>query len=242
MYKATMDLCRITKTLQLKFGIILKGNDPKERPIISDFEMNGNYYTNITPYPFITVDISRGKGEPWNPNMSFTLRGMSKYLFTKRLRELRSDMIKEKDLFFMYGGKLCLNPELAKAHRKLVQTGNGKTCMLIPVVIDEPETNEQYEGVSIMVNSPENYSNITFEELEFLVDYLERLDMENMTLNFLNLVVLRKGQKQTTSNLKSIFQGVKITAHKVEELEQEKGDVDCEATKEALREENKETP
>lgn len=224
MYKATMDLCRITKNLRLRFGLILKGDDPKETPIVMNFEKGGNRYMTITPHPFITVDIYNKKNGPWNSNQSFTLSGMSKYLFTKRLRELRMESIEDKELFFMYNGRLCLNNERATNHRKLVPVGSGKTVMLIPVVILEEETNEQYEGISIMINSPENYSNITYEEAEFLIDYLERVDLENLTLNFINLVVLRSGQKSTTSNLNSIFQGVKVTAQKIDELKKGEND------------------
>ena len=115
---------------------------------MSSFENNGNEYLTITPYPFITIDISNKKEKEWNPNQSFNISGMTKFLFTKRLREIAVEFKKERSLFFEREGKLYVNKGLAMKHRKLVPVGKGKTCLFIPVVVDDEETNDQYEGIA----------------------------------------------------------------------------------------------
>lgn len=223
MYKASMDLCQVTKHLKLKFGIILKGDTPNEFPIVSTFEKDGNQYLTIKPYPFITVDISNKKDRPWTPNQSFTISGMSKYLFTKRLREIRLDLMNDKELFFTRDGKLYVNQELAKKHAKPVPVGKGKTCLFIPIVVEDESSGDQYEGVSMMINSPENYSNFTFEEMEFLIDYLERLDLDSLTINFLNFVLQKHGQATLVKNLKEVYKGVMYGVQKINQFEKKEG-------------------
>ena len=63
-----------------------------------------------------------------------------------------------------------------------------KTCLFMPAVIEDEETKEQFEGVVLMINSPDNYCYLTFEELEYLCDTLERLDFDTLTLQLINLI------------------------------------------------------
>lgn len=221
MYKVSMDLVQITKNLKLKFGIVIKGDDPNQLPIMSTFETNGNSFLLLKPHPFITIDISNKKEKEWSTNQSFNISGMSKYLFTKRLRELHRNLREDKELFYTRNGKLCVDTERAKSHAKPIPVGGNKTVLFIPIVVEDEYTHDLFEGVSMMINTPDNYSNITFEEMEYLIDYLERIDMENLTVNFLNLVLVKSGQATTTKNLKSVYDGVAFTAKKINALEQD---------------------
>ena len=63
-----------------------------------------------------------------------------------------------------------------------------KTCLFMPSVIEDEETKDQFEGVVFMINSPENYCYLTFEELEYLCDTLDRLDFDTLTLQLINLI------------------------------------------------------
>lgn len=227
MQKINMDLTRVTKKIKLKFSLIIEGDNPKDNAIMSSFTKDGNKYLTVNPYPYITVDISDRKERPWTSNQSFTLSGLTKFIFIKRLKELRYALMREKDLFFKHNDKLCLNKELVEKRRdiftKLIKVGQNKVCLFMPVVVNDED--DQYEGVSMMINTPENFANLTFEELEFFIDYLERIDLENMTLNFLNLVVLKSGQKATTRDLKNVYKGVQYTVHEINKsrIENEKG-------------------
>lgn len=227
MQKINMELTRITKKIKLRFSLIIEGDNPKENPIMSSFNKDGNRYLTVNPYPYITVDISDKKERPWSPNQSFTLSGLTKFIFVKRLKELRYSIIKEKDLFFTYNGKLCLNKELVEKRKdtltKLIKVGQNKVCLFMPVVVNDED--DQYEGVSMMINTPDNYANLTFEELEFFIDYLEKLDLENLAINFLNLVVLKSGHKDTTKKLSNIYNGIQYTVHEIKsKLKEDKED------------------
>ena len=220
MKKVSMELTRINKHLKIKYGLVIQG-DANSIPIISSFENNGNEYLTITPYPFITIDISNRKEKDWNPNQSFNISGMTKFLFTKRLREISIEFRKEKNLFFEQEGKLYVNRDLAIAHKKLVPVGKGKTCLFIPVVVDDEETHDQYEGISMMINTPDNYSNITFEEFEFLIDFIERTDLSVLTMQFMNTTLLLNLQKALKCDTKELEKGIMLVAQRLYKIEQE---------------------
>ena len=55
-------------------------------------------------------------------------------------------------------------------------------------IVKGKETKEQFEGVVLMINSPDNYCYLTFEELEYLCDTLERLDFDTLALQLINLI------------------------------------------------------
>lgn len=221
MRKVSMELCRVTKHLKLKFGLVINGNDPNAIPIISSFEREGNEYITVIPYPFITIDISNKKEKEWNPNQSFNISGMTKFLFTKRLREIKKEFEEEEKLFYEQEGKLYVNQQLAQQHRKLVPVGKGKTCLFIPVVVDDEDSGDQFEGISMMINTPDNYSNITFEEFEFLIDFIERTDLSQLTLQFLNIVYMQGIQKNLNVSRDELRKGIMLVAQRLYKIEQE---------------------
>lgn len=221
MKKVSMELCRVTKHLKLKFGLVIKGNDPNSIPIVSNFEKDGNSYVTVIPYPFITVDISNKKEKEWNPNQSFNISGMTKFLFTKRLREIKNEFKEEKKLFYERDGSLYVDKSLAMKHKKLVPVGKGKTCLFIPVVVEDEDTGDQYEGISMMINTPDNYSNITFEEFEFLIDFIERTDLAALTMQFINMEFLMGLQKSMHIETDDLKKGIMLVARRLHKIEEE---------------------
>lgn len=190
MYKASIDLCRINKDLKIKFCLVIRGDGTKTTQLLSEFDIGGNHYLNINPYPYIVLDISNKKEKGWNPNQSCMLSGFGKYIFTKRLREFRKSLIMEQGLYFKHNGRLWINTEKANQLKRVIPVGKGKACQFVPILIEEEE-GDQYEGICMMINSPDYFVNLTFEELEYLITYVERLDLENLSMSMLNTTLLR---------------------------------------------------
>ena len=190
MYKTTLDLGRVNKYLKLKFSLVIKGE--KYLPLLNKFEMNGNDYLKISPIAMVTLEIKSNadKKEQWNPNRSLCFSKVTMFLFCKRLKEIIHKFKSIKELFYYEGdNQLKVDKNLARDVMEYVLVGS-KTCKFLPVVIEDEETNEQFEGVALLINSPENYCFITFEEMEYLAYYLSKLDLDNLSLQVINTTVM----------------------------------------------------
>lgn len=226
MYKGSMELTRINKNIKLNFGIVLRGDGNSNTKLMSTFDKDSNRYFKITPYPFLTVDISR-KDKQWSPNDSVVLSGMNKFLFQKALKTIHRKMIQSKDLFYYMNGELKVNKDLSKNCVTTVGL-KGKTCQFIPLVVvdEENEQDGPYEGIVMMINTQSNYATMTFEELEYFIDYLERLDMNTLTLTFINTVKIKDLSAQNAfieNTIKKAFNKVlaMLTASAKEHKEKE---------------------
>ena len=188
MYKVNLELGKINKYMKLKFGIVIN-SEQSNLQLLSKFSMNGNTYFRINPYPMVTIEISSNtdRGEGWNSNRSVTLNKMTRFQFVNRLRTIIKSFKEIKSLFYYQNDKLCIDKDIANSIRDMVKVSQ-KTCLFMPSVIEDEETKEQFEGVVFMINSPDNYCYLTFEELEYLCDTLNRIDFDAITLQLINLI------------------------------------------------------
>ena len=188
MYKVNLELGKINKYMKLKFGIVVK-SEQQHMQLMNKFSISGNTYFKVNPYPTVTIEISSNvdKNEAWNTNRSITLNKMSRFQFVKRLKTIISSFTEIKNLFYYQNGRLCIDKSIAGSIRDMVKVSQ-KTCLFMPSVIEDEETKDQFEGVVFMINSPENYCYLTFEELEYLCDTLDRLDFDTLTLQLINLI------------------------------------------------------
>lgn len=216
MYKVSMDLGRVTKYLKLKFSIAIESN--QFMPLISKFNIDGNDYLKISPIPMVSLEIKSNvdRNEKWNPNRTITLTKMSKFIFCKRLDEIIEAFRKEKNLFYYQENELKLNKELSKKVREYVRIGT-KVCGFQPVVVPDEETQDLFEGAVLMINSPDNYCFLTFEELEYLSNYLSNLDMDSLSLQLINTSFYCKDMES-----KKLQKEKKIEVQEIESTEQEK--------------------
>ena len=191
MFKTTMDLGNVNKYLKLKFSLVIQSEN--FMPLLNKFNIGGNDYLKISPIPLITIEIKNNteRKEDWNPNRSICLSKVSKFIFCNRLKEIIEDFKKEKELFFYEGDSLRVNKNLSMKLREkgMVRVGT-KVCVFQPVVVEDEESKEQFEGVVFMINSAENYCFLTFEEMEYLASYLNRLDIDSLSLQCINTTML----------------------------------------------------
>lgn len=192
MYKATLDLGRVNKYLKLKFSLVIKGE--KYLPLLNKFEMNGNDYLKISPIPMVTLEIKSNadRKEEWNPNRSLCFSKVTMFLFCKRLKEIIHSFKAIKELFYYEGDRLTVDKNLA--HKVVEQAKVGsKTCMFLPIVIEDEDTHDLFEGVVLLINSADNYCMMTFEEMEYLAEYLSKIDLDSLSLELINTVVMTHG-------------------------------------------------
>ena len=202
MYKASIELGRIHKSLKLQFSLIL--DDPEEKqpsgygwkrePLYKRFQFNGNDYFRINPHPFVTIDISNRKEtrkEGWNSGYSVTLNQRALFLLKTRIRTLVNVFHTERNLFYYNErGELTVNDTLAKKYKIFVPTAQ-KVILIQPCVVQDDERPDTvYEGVFFAINRMEYYTYLTYEELEYLLDLLNSINMIELSMHLLELIQL----------------------------------------------------
>lgn len=205
MYKVLLDYERINKNMKLKFGLILSADGNKfNSKVIDKFNIDGTDYLKLSPHPFITIDIStrEDKRESWSSSKSVSLTRVGIFIMKKKIREALESMTKE-DLFMYYDEKLTLNKELAMESTVKFRT-NNKYVMIRPIVVpDEENPAIEYEGLCFMINSVENYNLMTIDEVEFLLDILDNIDLMNLALTVVNTAMLMKTKSTVKLDIKS---------------------------------------
>ena len=218
MYKITIELFKVHKYFKVKFGLIYnKDPDPKEKNLktINKFSYLGNDYLKFNPFPFITVDITSvmDKGETeYNPNRSFNMNRRELFIFRSRLKRLYENFVKVPDLFYYEGDMLKVNPNKSNALREMVICNNKQILMQACVVYDDK--NEPYEGILLCVNTMDNFTYLTYGDIEYFLYELTRIDMTALAMDALNSVLL-------TENLESTKLDLPKTDPELEQLKEE---------------------
>lgn len=210
MYKASMELGRIHKSMRLRFSVIIRDDDisngsPWNRePLYKRFRFQENEYFKVNPHPFLTIDISdrrEMKKEGWNSGYSVSLNQKALFLMRRRVRELIQAFQTEHQMFYYNErNELVVNPILADKHKIYVPTSQ-KTILMQPCVVPDDETpNKVYEGVFFAINRMEYYTYLTFEELDYFYEILSSIRMTELAMHLLTLDLLTKEEPDAESS------------------------------------------
>ena len=193
MYKVSLELGKINNSMKLKFNVIMKDKTEKKanrkynNRVIDRFTYNGSDYLRISPKPYITIDISStsDKNDEWNSN---SVVNLNKFCLFDMIRKVRSMINKFKipDLFFIKNKKLHLNTEIANNNFEIIRTPNKIIKLVHAVIYDSNNQELEYEGVCFMINSPDNFCCLTYNELEYLYYVLTHIDMDTLAMSIVN--------------------------------------------------------
>ena len=195
MYKAIYEYQKIAKSMRLKLSLTLKydktSNNVFNNKLVDKFKIEGNDYLKLTPYPLLVIDISDKRSDSdWSPNDSVSLNQYGIFIVKRALKKMLENM-KTEDLFVYMDESLVLNKSIAEdAIEKFVVS--NKHVMLSPVVVTDD--NEEYEGISFMINSYSNYALLTYEEAEFLYDILCNTNLGVLAIELMNISMNLKTQ------------------------------------------------
>ena len=212
MYKATVELCRVHASLSLKLGVILEEDEIQKirnrninwgnEEVIHKFAYRGNSYIRINPRPFLTIDITdkrSKKTDGYDPNYQLSFGQKGVFILKLRLRKLIAAYQSEKDLYYKYKtGELMVDRELAQAHREIAMVTTTKCIILEPCVVqDENEKDLFYEGCIMAFNKIDYFTYLTYEEMLYLLDTLNNLDMSSMALQLIDSEILYSALRDT---------------------------------------------
>lgn len=218
LYKANIELFTVKSNFKVKFSLILKADDNNEnyKKLVNKFKINGNEYLQVSPYPFITFDISSKKDRKENGYSNYdsvTITRKHLFLLLRKIGKLIKDFTR-KDLFYYDDNhELQVNQNLAQ-NVKLVHQMTHKTILMQPCVVRDEESNRDYEGCFLAINTMDHYTEITYSELQFLYHELSKIDFTSYALQLINMSELFK--KEESSEIK-----LSILQPKEEEVEEE---------------------
>ena len=209
MYKASIDLGRISPHLKVTFNLVMKGDNKAQASkylseTVDKFTFNGSTYLRFNPKPFITLDISKAgdKGEGWNPNMTVNLNKMSLFEFNQACESI-IEAFRVKELFYTKDNKLKINREVAKNFVQHLRAGNKAVLITHAVVVDDENIDIEYEGVSLMINSIDNFALITYSEFKYLLHLLSTINMDTLAMQLINayIAIEKKSDSQKSREL-----------------------------------------
>lgn len=224
MFNAGIDLWSV-KQLRIKFNIIIKGEKySKDKTKRSSYSYNlytvgGNKYFKFTPYPYIAIDISNNinnedkqKSGNYTGISTFNLTPYILFEFKYLLKELLYD-IKESDMYVLKNNILYLNPPDKKY--TIINATRDKLLGLVPILYTENKDLNKFDinrerGVSLFINTRDNYINITLKDLEYLIDLLDHIDMYGLAMHlmciFFNTRVVSTMEKALEEEKKDIIE------------------------------------
>lgn len=223
MYKTSIDLGRINPSLKVTFNLIIKGDklSEKDRRIpetIDKFNFHGTTYLKFSPKAFITLDISKtgDKGDGWNPNTSANLNKIALFEFVNKC-ELMLNGFKIKELFYMNNRKLKVSSDIAKKIAQRSRAGNKTVAMIHTVVIDDEHPETEYEGISLMINTVDNFALLTYSELQYLHHLLSTVNMDVLSMQLINAYLTLESKDKSLSTAREITIDRSISEVKTEE-------------------------
>lgn len=223
MYKTSIDLGRINPSLKVTFNLIIKGDKLSERDkhipeTIDKFKFHGATYLKFSPKAFITLDISKtgDKGDGWNPNTSANLNKIALFEFVKKC-ELILNAFKVKELFYINNRKLKVSLDIAKKLAQRSRAGNKTVAMIHAVVIDDEHPETEYEGVSLMINTMDNFALLTYSELQYLHHLLSTVNMDVLSMQLINAYLTLESNDKSLSTTREITIDRSISEIKTEE-------------------------
>ena len=193
MEKISIDLFKVHESFKVKFNVVIRSDlqtnlNKTNTYIINKFTYNGNKYTNLTPHPFLTIDITSkmDKNEGWSANNSVNLTRRDCFNFVQRMTRLYTKFTKITDLFYYDNNDiLVVNKELSEMHKEVFVCGN-KTILLQACVVDDSKSKLKYEGIFLSINSIDYFSYLTYSEMEFLIYELRKVDFNSLTMQLIN--------------------------------------------------------
>lgn len=206
MYKGSIDLGRINQSVKLSLNVIIRGDDYNIRPgagkvfkhVVDLFDYNGSRYLKISPRSFITIDISKSfdRSDSWNSNMQVNLTKQYLFEFISKCK-IMIENFKIKDLFYIKNKKLQINADIANSISQVVKTTN-KTIKMIHSVVYDPENKEiEYEGIVFMINSIDNFSFITYNELQYMYYVLSTTNIDILAMELINSYLILNTKNDT---------------------------------------------
>lgn len=182
MYNLTLDLGMVSQDLKLTFNVLVKTDEDVSRlpkgnyNTISNFKVSDTEYIRVNSAPYLVFDIGKSadRYDSYNPNSRVHFNNYFTKMLIILLKELLASF-KIKSLYYTRNGKLILDKNEAPRTEYIAYATNKKVCFSHTVIPDKHNEEIEYEGVIMYINTPDNFINLTYNELQVL--YLTLMDI-----------------------------------------------------------------
>lgn len=199
VYKLSCELCNINRFLKLKAVVIYRDN--LDRTKVYRTHLNGNDYLTIKQYPYITMEIINDleKKETWSYSKTMNLNRFDMYKFMQSANEVAEAFTSEKNLYgYDKYNHLCVNKDLANRKSVTIPLSFNRSIWITPIVIRSEETKVEMEGVAMCFDKVTNYVTLSYDEFKFLLYYLDKIDLESLSLQLITFAQLTEGKTFTS--------------------------------------------
>ena len=207
MFRLKQQLAKINK-LDISFNIIIEDekttkletmNHTEPKLSVRKYKISENRFLDVTFNGYISLDISRAEdsSEGRSPARRITLNKFDTFRLLKVLNILKEEFINIKDLFvYDSSHNLSFNRNYSGKIDKKIVTSNNKAILIIPSTVpDKYKETIMHEGIILSINTIDNYVYLNFEEMEYLIYILNKIDFDILGDNLIMIHYL------TTNNI-----------------------------------------
>ena len=198
MYRTSIDLGKITAQMKLSFNVIIDIDTSKTKggsfDTIQRFKYGGNDYLKYAPNPYIKIDISRAgdKNDTWGAGTFVNVNQRSCFSLLSALNQIIKSFSDPK-LYYTMSGRLYVRPELVEQYSESVLCGTSKVVKLMHAVVPDKENVEiENEGIIFMVNTVDNFTYLTYEDILYLKQMLESTNYQTLSAILVQSYILER--------------------------------------------------
>ena len=196
------NLGKVTNILKVLVSVIVDTNNlssfkgkVSNNASITKSKLSGTDLISINIHPYVTIDFTsynditeaKNSGVYISNACKLYLNKYNLFLFIHHLRKIERDFIANKDLYYYSNNKLILNKEVGERISIQIPIGD-KIVMMKPIVVEVGGGQKEHEGILLALNDLSYSTTLTYTEMNYLLFILNKLDIDNIAINMINLV------------------------------------------------------
>jgi hypothetical protein len=193
MYKLIANLGEVNDFLRLQLSVVYRNNLNKEN--VMRYNISGNDYLQIKLFPSLIMQYRNdSEREKFDNKKSMIMNQMDVFKFVKYGRMLGSKMKEVQNLYYIEAetNSLRVNKELANKISITIPLSFNRKIWVVPIVVKDKDSGGYLEGIGMCFNVTSNYVMMQREEFLFLVDFLEQVDMNSISLQLITYAEVTK--------------------------------------------------
>jgi hypothetical protein len=193
MYKLIANLGEVNDFLRLQLSVVYRNNLNKEN--VMRYNISGNDYLQIKLFPSLIMQYRNdSEREKFDNKKSMIMNQMDVFKFVKYGRMLESKMKEVQNLYYIEAetNLLRVNKELANKISITIPLSFNRKIWVVPIIVKDKDSGGYLEGIGMCFNVTSNYVMMQREEFLFLVDFLEQIDMNSISLQLITYAEVTK--------------------------------------------------
>lgn len=216
MFKSSVFIARINHELSVKFNVVIESdlhnlslfNRRRSKQEVDPlYTIGGNYYYNITPSSYITLDFQENgkKDNSYNPLRSINLNKMQTFLLNREIKKSIAKLYKleksDTPVFWYSKDQLLMDEKIGESINVFCEY-QQKVIRIKYTILSKDTPTGPVRIPGCILYSGDNISEycfMTLEELEYLYHVLSSIDFTTISLQLVNLSNTKRRELQLNS-------------------------------------------